>query len=86
MAPSYVYMSWWPIRQPDAIAGFIPQSGTKNWASGLCRNGEKTGRQGHSLIRHSMEVYSLQRHNTENSKQIFPEKELRGLIPTFMFL
>ncbi len=26
---------------------------------------------------------SLQRHNTENSKQIFPEKELRGLSPDF---
>jgi hypothetical protein len=25
--------------------------------------------------------YALQRHNTENSKQIFPEKELRGYIP-----
>jgi hypothetical protein len=24
-----------------------------------------------------------QRHNTENSKQIFPEKELRGLSPNF---
>jgi hypothetical protein len=24
---------------------------------------------------------ALQRHNTENSKQIFPEKELRGLSP-----
>jgi hypothetical protein len=27
--------------------------------------------------------YRLQRHNTENSKQIFPEKELRGLSPDF---
>jgi len=26
---------------------------------------------------------TLQRHNTENSKQIFPEKELRGLRPNF---
>ncbi len=26
---------------------------------------------------------ALQRHNTENSKQIFPEKELRGLSPNF---
>jgi hypothetical protein len=26
-------------------------------------------------------VAALQRHNTENSKQIFPEKELRGYIP-----
>ncbi len=26
---------------------------------------------------------SLQRHYTENSKQIFPEKELRGLNPNF---
>jgi hypothetical protein len=25
--------------------------------------------------------YTLQRHNTENSKQMFPEKELRGLSP-----
>ncbi len=25
--------------------------------------------------------FELQRHNTENSKQIFPEKELRGLRP-----
>ena len=29
---------------------------------------------------------TLQIHNTENSKQIFPEKELRGLSPTFMCL
>ncbi len=27
--------------------------------------------------------YTLQRHNTENSKQIFSEKELRGLSPNF---
>ncbi len=26
---------------------------------------------------------TLQRHNTENSKHIFPEKELRGLSPNF---
>ncbi len=26
---------------------------------------------------------SLQRDNTENFKQIFPEKELRGLFPNF---
>jgi hypothetical protein len=26
---------------------------------------------------------TLQRHNTENSKQIFPEKELRGVSPNF---
>jgi hypothetical protein len=26
---------------------------------------------------------SLQRHNTENLKQVFPEKELRGLNPNF---
>ncbi len=30
-----------------------------------------------------MELYSLQRHNTENLKQIFPEKELRGHSPNF---
>ncbi len=29
--------------------------------------------------------HKLQRHDTENSKQIFPEKELRGLIPNFHF-
>jgi hypothetical protein len=28
-------------------------------------------------------VTALQRHNTENSKQIFPEKELRGFNPSF---
>jgi hypothetical protein len=27
--------------------------------------------------------YTLQRHNTEKSKQIFPEKELRGHSPKF---
>jgi hypothetical protein len=27
--------------------------------------------------------YTLQRHNTENSRQIFPEKELWGLCPNF---
>jgi hypothetical protein len=26
---------------------------------------------------------TLQRHNTENSKQIFPKKEWRGLSPSF---
>ncbi len=26
---------------------------------------------------------TLQRHNNENSKQIFPEEELRGLSPNF---
>jgi hypothetical protein len=26
---------------------------------------------------------ALQRHNTDNSKQIFPERELRGLNPNF---
>jgi hypothetical protein len=31
----------------------------------------------------STEHTALQRHNTENSKQIFPEKELRGLSPNF---
>ncbi len=30
-----------------------------------------------------MELYALQRHNTENSKQIFPEKEFRGHSPNF---
>jgi hypothetical protein len=29
----------------------------------------------------SLYVYTLQRHNTENSKLIFPEKELRGHSP-----
>jgi hypothetical protein len=28
-------------------------------------------------------MYSLQRHNTENSKQIFPEKLLHGFSPNF---
>ncbi len=28
-------------------------------------------------------AYTLQRHNTENSKQIFQEKELHGLSPNF---
>ncbi len=27
--------------------------------------------------------FALQRHNTENSKHIFPGKELRGLSPSF---
>ncbi len=37
--------------------------------------------------RDSWSTYStLQRHNTENSKQIFPEKELRGLCPNFQFM
>jgi hypothetical protein len=27
--------------------------------------------------------FTLQRHNTGNSKQIFPEKELRDLSPNF---
>jgi hypothetical protein len=29
------------------------------------------------------QVTTLQGHNTENAKQIFPEKELRGLSPNF---
>jgi hypothetical protein len=28
-------------------------------------------------------LFSMQRHNAKNSKQIFPEKELRGLSPYF---
>jgi hypothetical protein len=28
-------------------------------------------------------VTALQRHNTKNSKKIFPKKELRGLSPNF---
>jgi hypothetical protein len=31
----------------------------------------------------AIKVNTLQRHNTENSKQIFPEKELRGHSPNF---
>jgi hypothetical protein len=30
-----------------------------------------------------IECTALQRHNTENSKQIFPEKEMHGLISNF---
>jgi hypothetical protein len=33
--------------------------------------------------RHGVAVATLQRHNTQNSKQIFPEKELSGLSPNF---
>jgi hypothetical protein len=29
---------------------------------------------------------STERHNTENSKQIFPEKELRGAVPIATFI
>jgi hypothetical protein len=29
-------------------------------------------------------TYALQRNNTNNSKQIFPEKELHGLSPNFL--
>ncbi len=31
----------------------------------------------------SVMQHTLQRHNTENSKQIFPEKELHGHSPNF---
>ncbi len=31
------------------------------------------------------ELYTLQRQNDENLKQIFPEKEYRGLSPNFHF-
>ncbi len=31
----------------------------------------------------SIQTYALQRHNTENSKQIFPEMEFRDLSPKF---
>ncbi len=31
-------------------------------------------------------LYTLQKHNTENSKQIFPKKVLRGLSPNFHIL
>ncbi len=36
----------------------------------------------HALISAAI-LYTLQRHNTEKSKQISPEKELRGLSPNF---
>jgi hypothetical protein len=32
-------------------------------------------------ILHATALFSLQRHNTEISKQIFPEKEVRGYSP-----
>jgi hypothetical protein len=35
------------------------------------------------FMRDSFMRAALQRHNTENSKQIFPERELRGLNPNF---
>jgi hypothetical protein len=35
------------------------------------------------LKRFHIRQYKLQRHNTENSKQIFLEKELLGLSPNF---
>jgi hypothetical protein len=41
----------------------------------------------HELLGHitgKKSLPTLQRHNTENSKQIFPEKELRGLSPNFL--
>ncbi len=36
-----------------------------------------------SFLLSSLLLSTLQTHNTENSKQIFPEKELRGLSPSF---
>ena len=36
-----------------------------------------------NIYRGSMELNRLQRHNAENLKQIFPEKELRGHSPNF---
>jgi hypothetical protein len=30
--------------------------------------------------------YTLQRHNTENLNQLFPDEELRGLIPNSTFM
>ncbi len=36
------------------------------------------------MIARGRDHYTL-RHNTENSKQIFPEKKLRGLGPNFHF-
>ncbi len=32
---------------------------------------------------HGLKLHTLQRHNTENSKQLFPEMKLRGLSPNF---
>jgi hypothetical protein len=37
--------------------------------------------QRHRARRYSHEMHTLKRHNTENSKQLFPEKELRGNSP-----
>jgi hypothetical protein len=37
----------------------------------------------HPLQKELIHSYPLERHKTENSKQIFPEKELRGLSPNF---
>jgi hypothetical protein len=33
------------------------------------------------FAKQQLRPYALQRHNTENSKQIFPEKKLRGYSP-----
>jgi hypothetical protein len=35
------------------------------------------------IIIHIYRTYALQRQNAENLKQIFPEKEYRGLSPNF---
>jgi hypothetical protein len=31
------------VRQPDAIAGFLSQSGTQNWASGFSGTADQCG-------------------------------------------
>ncbi len=47
------------------------------WGGGGCFVAQKTARKVNTHIS------TLQRQNTANSKQIFPEKEYRGLSPNF---
>jgi hypothetical protein len=49
----------------------LRKTGTVRHSENLATNGKRNA------------AHTLQRHNTENSKQIFPEKELHGHSPNF---
>jgi hypothetical protein len=59
----------------------LPLLGPRGETNSLGGGGEGGG--GPTTMGHSGTLASLQRHNKENSRQIFPKKELRGLSPGF---
>jgi hypothetical protein len=82
--PHLVYTYHWFFLGGNALTG---RKVLKVWACVTTEPGQdtSTGLRAAATLMHVTGViqYALQRHNTESSKQIFPEKELGGLCPNF---